>query len=395
MPFTRTGVALAALSAACFISFTSENLPVALLPVLAAGLGVSGSAIGLLMTGYALVVAVTVVPLVAATTRWDRRTAVLISIGSIAVSNLVLAIAPNYGVAVFARVISAVGHGVFWAVVAAMAARLLGPERAGRATAVVYAGNSVAFLFGLPVSSWLGNTIGWRPTVLLVGAVALLLVLVIRATVGPMPAGESTRRPGPGAIRRLAADRALLPVNAVTLILVIGHFTAFTYITAIIARSVHLTGTATSALLLVNGAAGLIGLVLVGRFADTRPRATALAVTGGLAACLLLLLAAGTSEPGLAGTAVVLWAAPAGGMAVVLQSAVLRAAPAQPDLASAVYIVAYQLGIAGGAWIGAACYGAGALPAGIAIAAACGLAAAVLAVRAAALRNRRKSRQPI
>jgi hypothetical protein len=57
-----SGVALAALSTACFVSVTSENLPVALLPQLAAGFGVAGSAIGLLVTGYAIVVAVSVVP---------------------------------------------------------------------------------------------------------------------------------------------------------------------------------------------------------------------------------------------------------------------------------------------------------------------------------------------
>src|SRR4051812_44882928 len=107
----RTKLALGALSAACFVSVTSENLPVALLPQLASGLGVADSAIGLLMTGYALVVAVSVVPLVALTSRWDRRTTALVTLGMVVVSNLVLAIAPNYGVAVAPRPGAAAGHG--------------------------------------------------------------------------------------------------------------------------------------------------------------------------------------------------------------------------------------------------------------------------------------------
>ncbi len=370
-------MALSTLSAACFVSVTSENLPVALLPQLAAGFGVPGSAVGLLMTGYAVVVAVSVVPLVALTARWDRRTAVLVTVGAIAVSNLLLALAPGYAVAVLARVVAAAGHGVFWSVVAPMAARLLGPDRAGRATAVVFAGNSLAFLFGLPLTSWLAGTIGWRATVLAVAAAAALSAVVIRATVEPMPAGPRTSPRG-------SLNRALLPVNLATLVVVTGHFAVFTYITAIIAESVHLTGPAISGLLFAHGVAGLLGLVLFGRRVDSHPRGTALLVTAGLAATMLVLLCAGSGV--VAAAAVVLWAVPAGGIGVVLQAAVLRVAD-RPDLASAVYIVAFQAGIAGGAAVGGAALDHGALPAATALAAGCGLAATLVVRRSAAFRR--------
>jgi predicted MFS family arabinose efflux permease len=373
----RTKLALGALSAACFVSVTSENLPVALLPQLASGLGVADSAVGLLMTGYALVVAVSVVPLVALTSRWDRRTTALVTLGMVVVSNLVLAVAPNYGVAVAARLVAATGHGVFWSVVASMAARLLGPERGGRATAVVFAGNSLAFLFGLSVSSWLGTALGWRPAVFAVAGAAAVTALVIRLTVGPMPATAS-------ALHGRVAHRSLLPVNVTTLLLVTGHFAAFTYITAIIARYVHLTGSPTSLLLLAHGTAGLLGLVLIGRHIDGHPRATALLTTGGLALCMVALLV--LPGPLAAGTAIVAWAGPAAGIGVVLQAAVLRVAKDRPDLASAVYIVAFQIGIALGAALGGLGLDHGMLPVAVVIAAVGGAAASVVVVRSSAFR---------
>lgn len=375
-------MALVALSAACFTSVTSENLPVALLAELAAGLRVPESAVGLLVTGYAVVVALTVVPLVALTAHWDRRTTALVTVAAIAVSNVLLAVAPGYGVAVAARVVSAVGHGVFWSVVAPMAARLLGPDRVGRATAVVFAGNSLAFLVGLPLSSWLGATIGWRPTALAMAGVAALAAVAIRVTIDPMPGERATPRRGPSAVRRAVTDRSLLPVNLVTVVVVTGHFAVFTYITVVIADHVHLTGAGMSALLLAHGAAGLLGLVVFGRFVDSRPRATALAVTGGLAACMVVLQAFGSGP--VVGAAVVLWAVPSGGMAVVLQAAVLRTAADRPDLASAVYVVAFQVGIALGAWVGGVFLDRGALPGAVAVATACGLVAAVVVRRSAA-----------
>ena len=383
---SRTSVALGALSAACFVSVTSENLPVALLPDLASGFGVSESAVGLLVTGYAVVVAVSVVPLVAMTARWDRRTTAVATVATITASNLLLAVAPDYGVAVVARVVSAVGHGVFWSVVAPMAARLLGPHQVGRATAVVFAGNSLAFLFGLPLTSWLGATIGWRPTVLAMACAAALSAVVIRATVDPLPS-ERSQQGGPPAVRRTVTDRSLAPVNLTTVVVVLGQFAAFTYITVIIADYVQLSGAATSGLLLAHGAAGLVGLVLMGRLVDRRPQATALMVTAGLAACMLVLLIVGPISGSVAAAAVVLWGVPAGGMAVVLQAAVLRTATARQDLASAVYIVAYQIGIGGGAALGGVFLGLAALPVAVATAATCGLAALLVVRRSAAFRS--------
>jgi predicted MFS family arabinose efflux permease len=383
MHLSRTGVALGSLSVACFVSVTSENLPVALLPELASGFGVSRSAIGFLVTGYAIVVAISVVPLVAMTARWDRRTTALATVTAITVSNLLLAVAPGYGVATAARLVSAIGHGVFWSVVAPMAARLLGPQQVGRATAIVFAGNSLAFLLGLPLTSWLGATIGWRPTVLAVAGVAALSAVAIRATIDPLPPQHWAPRQGPSAVRRAVTDRALAPVNLVTLIVVLGHFAAFSYITVIIADYVHLTGSATSSLLLAYGTAGLFGLTLIGRQVDRHPQATALIVTGGVAACMLVLLIVGSGSSSVAGAAVVLWAVPAGGIAVVLQAAVLRIA-AERDLASAVYIVAFQVGIALGAGLGGVCLDHGTLPVALATAATCGLIAVVVVRRSAA-----------
>jgi predicted MFS family arabinose efflux permease len=388
---SRDGIALGALSAACFVSVTSENLPVALLPDLAAGFDVPESAVGLLVTGYAVVVAVSVVPLVAVTAHWDRRTAAVAAVATVTASNVLLAVAPNYWVAVAARLVSAVGHGVFWSLVAPMAARLLGPERAGRATAVVFAGNSLAFLFGLPLTSWLGATIGWRATVLTIAAAAALSVVIVRVTVDAMPA-DHPAPPRGSAVLGAVTDRALAPVNLVTLLVVLGHFTAFTYITVMITYYVHLAGPATSGLLLAHGAAGLVGLVLIGRLVDRSPRATALVVTGGLTACMLALLLVGPASAALGGAAVVLWAVPAGGMAVVLQAAVLRVAPDRSDLASAVYIVAYQIGIGGGAVIGGILLDQSALPLAVVAAAACSAVAALVVLRSVAFRSPECSR---
>ena len=69
----RIGVQLTVLAAAAFVYVTAEIVPVGALPAIAADLDVSESLVGTLLASYALVAAVTTVPLVRLTAHWPRR----------------------------------------------------------------------------------------------------------------------------------------------------------------------------------------------------------------------------------------------------------------------------------------------------------------------------------
>jgi predicted MFS family arabinose efflux permease len=138
-----------------------------------------------------------------------------------------------------------------------------------------------------------------------VAGAAALSALMIRARFDPLPPQHPAPRQGPSAFRRAITDRSLVPVNVVPVMVILGHFAAFAYITVIIDHYVHLTGPATSSLRLAHEAAGLVGLTLIGRQVDSHPQATALIVTGGIAACMLVLLVVGSSASSVAGAAVV------------------------------------------------------------------------------------------
>jgi predicted MFS family arabinose efflux permease len=171
----------------------------------------------------------------------------------------------------------------------------------------------------------------------------------------------------------------------VTVIVVIGHFAAYTYITALVRRDAGLAGLGLSAVLFGYGAAGIAGIVLTGRITDRRPRRTNAACVGGivLALALLATVAHGSTVGTVAAVAV--WGASFTAMPVCLQAAVLRVAPRSADTASALYVVAFQIGIGGGALAGSLLVNAGELAilpvAGLALAAA-GLLVVLLSPRA-------------
>ena len=80
-------------------------MPVGALPAIAADLRVSEGTVGTLLASYALVAAVATVPLVRWTAAWPRRRALLFTLLSLTVSQLISALAPTFAVLALGRVL--------------------------------------------------------------------------------------------------------------------------------------------------------------------------------------------------------------------------------------------------------------------------------------------------
>jgi predicted MFS family arabinose efflux permease len=346
--------ALAVLSASAFVYVTAETLPVGLLPQIADGLSVSEADVGLLLTSYAVVAGLTTIPLTAITMGIPRHVLIAATVAAFAVSQFAAAMAPTFLVLMLARLICALAHGIFWSTIAPVAARLAPPSQAGKATALVFLGNSLAIVLGVPLGTALGQWLGWRVAIgaLAVGGVlGVVALLMVLPKMGALPQDLATRT---GA--RLRASVAIIrsrPVAAVcaaTAVLVIGHFAAYTYIAPLVRRDGGLQGFGLSALLLGYGIAGLCGNWFIGRHVDRRPGPL---VTGCVALIVVALaLLVPVLGPAPTVLAALLWGGAFTACPVALQAAILRVAPQARDAASAAYVVAFQIGIGGGAFLG-------------------------------------------
>ncbi|GAA0221472.1 MFS transporter [Cryptosporangium japonicum] len=342
---------MAALGASTFVYVTAETIPIGLLPEMARDLNVSEASIGLLVTSYAVVAGLTSIPLTAVTMRLPRRALIAGTVAAFAISQLAAAFAPTFLLVVVARLLCALAHGVFWATIAPIAARLVPPGRGGRAIALVFLGNSLAIVLGVPLGTALGQWLGWRVVLgvlALTGAAcvaALTLSLPALAGDAPTPIGQRLRDSV-----LVLRNRSLFAICATTAVLMIGLFAAYTYLAPLVRRDAGLEGTALSALLLGFGAAGLVGNWIIGRWVDRSPGP----LLTTLIAVMVLALATLTPVLGVAPTvvAVLAWGAAMTATPIILQAAVLRVAPEAGDAASAVYVVAFQIGIGGGSLLG-------------------------------------------
>jgi len=343
-------LALYALTAGAFGIGVTEFVIMGLLIEVSADFGVSISAAGLLITGYALGVVVGAPIMTIATGRWPRKAVLLVLMAIFTLGNAACALAPDYWSLMAARVLTAFAHGTFFGVGSVVATTLVAPSKKASAIAVMFTGLTVANILGVPFGTWLGQGYGWRSTfsaVTLVGLVAFAIIALLVPKDKTAPAASNLRND----LAVLARPEVLMGLLT-TVLSWVGVFAVFTYIAPILTRISGFSESAVSPILLVFGGGLVVGNLLGGQLADRWLIPALLGSLLTLAAVLLLMTFAAHNQ-----TAAVVFVALLGAAAFAtvppLQMWVLeRAAGAGQSLASSFNIAAFNLGNAIGAWLG-------------------------------------------
>lgn len=343
-------IALLALTAGAFGIGTTEFVIMGLLMQVSTDLQVSITAAGLLISGYALGVAVGAPVLTIATRRLPRKTVLLALMAIFTLGNLACALAPSYELLMAARVVTSLAHGTFFGVGSVVATGLVAPERRASAIAIMFTGLTAATLLGVPAGAWLGLHFGWRSAFWAVTLIGLLALAVLAVFV-PRVGGDAAPAPLREEIAVLARPQVLLGL-AMTVLGFAGVFVVFTYIQPLLTQLTGLPESAVSPILLVFGGGLAVGNLLGGKLADRAPMAAVIGTLVALAAVLgAMQFTIGTPFAavvfvGLLGVASFATVAP-------MQLRVLeKASGAGQNLASSLNIAAFNLGNALGAWVG-------------------------------------------
>ena len=336
---------LLSLAMASCLAVTTEMLPVGLLPDIGATFSMPESVTGLLVTLYAMMVAALAVPLTVATTRFPRRPLLLATLLGYVVSNVLVAAAPTFAVVAAGRVVGGVTHALFFSLTIGYVPRLVARADVGRALAIVSGGASAGFVLGMPLSTVVGTAAGWRVSFAVLAVLSCLTVVAVYKLlprVDHAPHADRGDRTGRG---------ALAAVSASNLLTFLGHFTAYTFISVLLLSS-GVRPAFVGPILLACGACGLIGLWWVGRNLDRSPRRTAAVALGGV---IVAVVALGISWPTLIAVlaATALWSGAFGGIPSIYQATAVRTHALPPEQAGAWVNATANVGIAGGAAIGA------------------------------------------
>jgi DHA1 family inner membrane transport protein len=347
-------IALLALTISAFAIGTTEFVIVGLLPTIAADLGVDLPSAGLLVSLYALGVAVGAPVLTALTGKLPRKTLLLSLMVLFTLGNLLAWKSPGYESLIVARILTGLAHGVFFSIGSTIATSLVPKEKAASAIAIMFTGLTVALVTGVPLGTFIGQHVGWRATFL---AVAALGVLAFLGSLAFIPAAIKHGKPASllQQVKVLGQPRLLL-VYAMTALGYGGSFTAFTYLAPILQDVSGFGAGAVGLVMLVYGVSVAVGNIWGGKLADRRGPVSALKIIFLGLSAVLLALTFTAPHPYLVLVTVLLWGAVAFGNVAGLQVYVVRQAehftPGAVDVASGLNIAAFNLGIAGGAWGG-------------------------------------------
>lgn len=347
-------LALLALTLGAFAIGTTEFVIVGLIPTIAADLRVSLPSAGLLVSLYALGVAIGAPVLTALTGKVPRKTLLVVLMLLFTLGNVVAWMAPGYGSLILARVLTGLAHGVFFSIGAIIATSVVPKEKAASAIAIMFTGLTVALVTGVPLGTFIGQHLGWRATFL---AVAGLGVIALLGSLAFVP--RDVHHSAPATFRQqlgVLAQPRLLLVYAMTAAGYGGTFLAFTYLAPILQDISGFSANAVSLVLLVYGVSVAIGNLWGGRLADRHGPVRALKIIFTLLALVLLVLTFTAGNRWLVLATVLAWGAVAFGNVPGLQVYVVkqaeRFAPHAIDVASGLNIAAFNVGIAIGASLG-------------------------------------------
>ncbi|RYI89844.1 MAG: MFS transporter [Acetobacteraceae bacterium] len=347
---------LLALAVGAFGIGVTEFAPMGMLPVIAADLGVSIPAAGLLVSAYAFGVLVGAPVMTLTTGRVPRRTLLVGLMGIFTLGNLLSALAPEYWTLMAARVVTSFNHGAFFGVGAIVAASVVAPNRRAGAVAAMFMGLTVANITGVPLAAWAGESLGWRASFWGIAGLGALAMIALRLT---LPHGQVERSSDSGAMKAELAVLRRGPVLAALALTVIGSsamFTVFTYIAPILKEQTRASAGFVTAMLVTYGLGLTIGNWLGGRFADRSVDRTLIVTLAGLATLLVVFAGIMPWQVPAAGV-IFLWGVASFALVPPLQMRVMTVASDAPNLASAMNIGAFNLGNAFGAALGGAVIG--------------------------------------
>ncbi|WP_372943644.1 MFS transporter [Shewanella sp.] len=347
-------LALLALTLSAFAIGTTEFVIVGLLPTMAHDLNVSLPSAGLLVSLYALGVAIGAPVLTALTGKWNRKHVLLTVMALFVAGNVLAWQAPGYETLIAARIITGLAHGVFFSIGSTIATGLVPKEKAASAIAIMFTGLTVALVTGVPLGTYIGQTFGWQATFLTVALLGLI-ALIGSSLLVPNNLQQPAATKISAQLKVLTQPRLLL-VYAITALGYGGTFVAFTFLAPILEQVSGFESHAIGLIMLVYGVSVAIGNIWGGKMADKLGPIKALSIIFIGLAAILVVFNFTAVNPIAAVITILVWGAFAFGNVPGLQVYVVKLAqvhtPNAVDVASGLNIAAFNVGIALGAWGG-------------------------------------------
>ncbi|SJZ76519.1 sugar efflux transporter [Vibrio cincinnatiensis] len=350
----RSWVAVFMLGIASFTVVATELAPIGMLSSIAQDMQQSASSTGLVVTLYAWLGAAAALISVMMISHLPRRPLLVGLMLLLGVSNGVAAVSHSFSVLLVARLVGALAHGAFWAMIGTLGAQLVSESSVGKATAIIFGGVSTASVLGVPLINWISSDAGWRSSFLLLAILSVVTALTLALS---LPHVSGTPRLGRGQLFSVFRNSKLRIVYLIAACGIVSHFAAFTYVEVLFSSVIALPNSWISICLLTFGVAGIVGNIMCGMYIDNhlkRVLSTGLLL---ISLCLTLISLPTVNSKVMTLLLVSGWGLGVAILFVGLQTWIIRLAKDDALPASAIYAAIFNGALGMGAVLGAGILG--------------------------------------
>lgn len=342
-------LAVIALAFAAFIVNTTEFIPVALLSDIGQSFDMPSTDVGIMITLYAWVVAPMSLPIMLLTKNMERRFLLIALFVLFIASHVLSYFAWSFNVLLISRVGIALAHALFWSITASLAIRVAPEGKQFQALGLLSMGTSMAMVLGVPLGHVIGDYAGWRNCFALITLCAIAVTLILAKSLPKLPSQNAGNL---SSLKLFMQRPALLLAFALTVLMVTAQFIVYSYIEPFNAQVAQLNSAQISQFLFIYGAAGFLGSYLFGYFTPRFPKLIIPVCCVSLVICMLLLLPLASQVFGMM-TIALYWGASMICLSLALRAKILDLSSDATDVAMAIFSALYNVGIGGGALIGA------------------------------------------
>lgn len=351
MPVSKKNLLLVLiLTAGVFGIINTEMGVIGILPALAERYQNSVSQAGLLVSGFALAVAVAGPTMPLLFSGMNRKKVMLLVQSVFLLGNLVTVITDDFTLSLVARIIPALFHPIYCSMAFSLAAASVGKEQAPKAVSLVFVGVSAGMVVGVPIASFLAASVSVEAALIFF---AMIHAVVLIATILFVPSLPVHERLAYGTqIRVLRKSLTWLSI-ATVIFLNASVFGVYSYLAEYLGKVTNLPANDIGFGLILFGVANIAGNVIGGRLLTRNAWRAIRMLPYSLGVVYILLFTYGQfSVPMLLLTAG--WGVIAGIVGKFNQYLVMSAAPEAPDFANGLFLTAANIGTTAGAAVGGA-----------------------------------------
>lgn len=321
---------------------------IGILPQIAEQFNVSVSQAGLLVSLFALAVAISgpILPLVFS--RFNRRGVMLLVLGVFVISNIFSIFATNFTFAIIARVIPAFLHPVYISIALTAAASSVSDKEIPKAVSKVIMGVSAGIVLGVPITTFIASIASIDAAMTffaIVNAVAFIGVLLF---VPSMPVRE---RLSYGS--QLRVLKKAITWHSIVAVIFVNAATAgvYSYFAEYLATITHISGKGLSLMLVIFGAASLFGNVLGGKLLSKNAIKSVMIYPFVFGVVYIFLFFMGQFTVPMF-IIVVIWGVLYAIASNISQYWITSAAPEAPEFANGLFLTSGNLGVTIGTTVG-------------------------------------------